>query len=285
MHILDSVLFDKMKIKERISQGGIDSMRSILLIDANQQSIEGLKRRMDWSYYGFIIQDATYTMADGLSLINQNSYDLYMINLKHLDQEYGFELCKQIRGITSNPILLVEGDKEFDSIRKAMSLQVNNYLPAPLSTKELIESLIAIKQGLEEKHTKVLTNTTKKPVTIPQKNDANIIDVVKDYVEQSIHENITLKEISDNLHYNSSYLGQKFKSQEKMTFNQYLLNRRMEKTKFLLRYTDLKIYEIAYQVGYTDLDWFYKKFKEHTGVSASVYRYRFNESVNIKKVQ
>ena len=284
MHILHRVLFDKMENKEGIQQGGIDSMRSILMIDASQQSIEELKRRIDWAYYGFIIRDAAFTTADGLTFINTNSYDLYLINLKDLDQQYGFELCQQIRERTPNPILLIEGDKDFDSIQKAMRLKVSNYLPKPLNTEELIESLLAIKEALETKKTNASTNHTKKPVLMPQ-NDANIIDVVKDYVEQSIHENITLKEISDNLHYNSSYLGQKFKSQEKMSFNQYLLNRRMEKTKFLLRYTDLKIYEIAYQVGYTDLDWFYKKFKEHTGVSASVYRYQSNESVNIKKVQ
>ena len=43
-----------------------------------------------------------------------------------------------------------------------------------------------------------------------------------------------------------------------MTFNEYLLQQRMEKAKLLLVHTDMKIYEIADMVGYNDMDWFYK---------------------------
>jgi YesN/AraC family two-component response regulator len=57
-----------------------------------------------------------------------------------------------------------------------------------------------------------------------------------------------------------------------MTFNEYLLKQRMEKVKALLESTDLKVYEIANEVGYSEMDWFYKKFKSYTGVSANEYR-------------
>lgn len=249
----------------------IHAMHKILLIDSNPQSIEKIRRKIDWSYYGFIIKDSVATISDGLSLINEQTYDLYLLNLTHLDI-FGFEFCRQIRKQTTNPILLLGGDKDFNLVRQAMNLRVNDYLPDPLTNEELIDSLLKIKPTINEKKAKVLAYPAQETRPIQPKVVSNIIDVVKDYVEQSIHENITLKEISDTLHYNASYLGQKFKCQEKMTFNQYLLEQRMEKAKFLLRYTDMKIYEIANQVGYTDLDWFYKKFKSHTGVSASVYR-------------
>ncbi|KWX74392.1 hypothetical protein AMQ84_20560 [Paenibacillus riograndensis] len=50
------------------------------------------------------------------------------------------------------------------------------------------------------------------------------------------------------------------------------LLRRMEKAKLLLETTEMKIYEITDAVGYTEIDWFYKKFKEYTGTSAYEYR-------------
>ncbi|GAA4070500.1 DNA-binding response regulator [Amphibacillus indicireducens] len=250
-------------------------MHNILLIDSNEQSIDKIKGKIDWAYYGFIIQDAVMTIADGLSLINDKSYDLYLLNLTHLDI-FGFKFCEQIRKQTANPILLIGGEKDFNLVRQAMNLRVNDYLPNPVANEELVDSIMKIKESIEEKKAKVLTYNTNQS---QPKTASNIIDIVKDYVEQSIHENITLKEISDTLHYNASYLGQKFKCQEKMTFIQYLLEQRMEKAKYLLRFTDMKIYQIAYQVGYTDLDWFYKKFKSHTGVSASVYRETSSEEV------
>lgn len=57
-----------------------------------------------------------------------------------------------------------------------------------------------------------------------------------------------------------------------MSFNEYLFIQRMERAKMLLEQTDLKIYEIANEVGYTEIDWFYKRFKSYTGVSANEYR-------------
>lgn len=246
-------------------------MHKILLIDLDKKSSNQIKVKIDWPHHGYIIKDAPNTTSDSLSLINRNDYDLYLLNLAHLDF-IGIELCKQIRQVTTKPILLLGGEKDFNLVRKAMNLQVNDYLPSPIDKNELINSLQSLKQVIEDDQVR-----TKQKMLWNQKLDqtnkvSNIIDLVKNYVEHSIHENITLKEISDNLHYNPSYLGQKFKSEEKMTFNQYLLNRRMEKAQFLLSHTDMKIYEIAAEVGYTDLDWFYKKFKCHTGVSASVYR-------------
>lgn len=46
----------------------------------------------------------------------------------------------------------------------------------------------------------------------------------------------------------------------------------MEKAKLLLETTEMKIHEIAGAVGYMEIDWFYKKFKEYTGTSANEYR-------------
>jgi len=81
-----------------------------------------------------------------------------------------------------------------------------------------------------------------------------------------------LKKISSMLYLNCAYLGQKFKQHENMSFNEYLLQMRMERAKQLLENTDMRIYEVASEVGYSELDWFYKKFKAYTGLSASEYR-------------
>jgi YesN/AraC family two-component response regulator len=59
-----------------------------------------------------------------------------------------------------------------------------------------------------------------------------------------------------------------------MSFNEYLFIQRMERAKWLLANTELKVYEIAGEVGYKEIDWFYKRFKAYTGVSANEYRKR-----------
>ncbi|SDY91900.1 Response regulator receiver domain-containing protein [Evansella caseinilytica] len=250
-------------------------MYKILLIDSDQRSRDRMRRMLDWSRYGFALQADTNTMASALSLVKKPEYKVVLINFTSFHMN-GLEVCEHIRKESQIPILLIGGTRDFQLVRKAMSLQVNDYIPEPIQSEDFIASLLAIKQNIEDqlslKQNKA-ANGRKTPA-FSRKSTADIIDEVKAYVENSINDNITLKEVSDNLHYNCSYLGQKFKDHESMTFHQYLLNRRMEKAKLLLEETDMKIYEVAYEVGYADLDWFYKKFKSHSGLSASEYRKR-----------
>ena len=41
--------------------------------------------------------------------------------------------------------------------------------------------------------------------------------------------------------------------------------------------TDLKVYQISEQVGYSSIDYFYMKFKKYVGISPKEYRKNRNE--------
>lgn len=100
-----------------------------------------------------------------------------------------------------------------------------------------------------------------------------VIEQVKKIVaEQYGNNSLTLKSISQQLYLNPTYLGKLFKTDTSLTFNDYLLSVRMEKAKELLHTTHMKIYEVSEAVGYRDIDWFYKKFRAYTGVSAMEYK-------------
>lgn len=103
------------------------------------------------------------------------------------------------------------------------------------------------------------------------------IEEVKAWVSEHYGSHISLRAIAAKMYMNPVYLGQLFKSQTEMSFNDYLLKVRMEKAIELLLHSDKKVYEIAYEVGYKQLDWFYKKFKAYTGISAGEYRASINQ--------
>lgn len=96
--------------------------------------------------------------------------------------------------------------------------------------------------------------------------------LLKKIVGEKYAEELTLRKIGTQIHINPVYLGQLFKSSEGLSFNDYLMQIRMEKAKDLLLYTDKKVYEIANEIGYKELDWFYRRFKEYTGVSTKEFR-------------
>ena len=103
-------------------------------------------------------------------------------------------------------------------------------------------------------------------------SSAKTVERVKNIVRENYANNIHLKMIAEEIHMNPTYLGQVFKSTVGVSFNDYLMRTRMEKAKALVIHTDKKIYEIAIEVGFKQLDAFYKKFKEYTGKSAGELR-------------
>jgi two-component system response regulator YesN len=85
-------------------------------------------------------------------------------------------------------------------------------------------------------------------------------------------EGITLGEIADRLQVTQEYLGNQFRRELGENFSAYIRNYRLRKAKELLIGTQMKQYEIAEKVGYTDAKYFARVFREHVGMSPAEYR-------------
>nr|WP_281378633.1 helix-turn-helix domain-containing protein [Paenibacillus phyllosphaerae] len=240
-----------------------------MLVDSNRRSREETRQLVDWRRLGFDIQTYADHASDALAYIDGGQISLILISLKDSHAE-GMSACEQIRQRSRVPIILIGGPDEFDVVRKALTFQVSDYIAHPMQAADLIAGLQSVMKQLDAASSRASqplwrTSSAKDP-------DKPIIDIVKQFVQEHLNQNITLKMLSSLLHFNCAYLGQKFKDHENMSFNEYLLQQRMERAKLLLEQTDMRIYEIASEVGYTEIDWFYKKFKAYTGASANEYR-------------
>lgn len=81
-----------------------------------------------------------------------------------------------------------------------------------------------------------------------------------------------LQELADEYHMNVKYLGEQFKKETGLGYVQYILKLKMAFAAVRLLHSEDKIYEIAYSLGYNDLDYFSKSFKKMTGISPKAYR-------------
>lgn len=105
----------------------------------------------------------------------------------------------------------------------------------------------------------------------------NTAQELKEYIDKNYRENLSLKYVADILGVNSAYLGQIFKKQTGVSFNQYLHRLRISEAKELLISTNLKIYEIASSVGYQDVNYFMKKFEAAILTTPNTYRKNHTE--------
>ncbi|WP_349655074.1 AraC family transcriptional regulator [Paenibacillus sp. G2S3] len=112
---------------------------------------------------------------------------------------------------------------------------------------------------------------------LEQQNERNTIYKVIQYVDREFRNKLKLQDLARQFHINSTYLGQLFRKQTGQGFSEYLNAKRIEEAKSLLKRTQLKISDIAVQVGFSNTDYFIDKFKLIVGVVPSVYK---NENKN-----
>ncbi len=73
---------------------------------------------------------------------------------------------------------------------------------------------------------------------------------------------LTIKSLSGQLGISANYLGRLLKQRTGKTFKDLVHEKRLARAAALLRNTTMPVYEISSEVGYENLTFFYKKFKE-----------------------
>ncbi|RAP76075.1 helix-turn-helix domain-containing protein [Paenibacillus montanisoli] len=92
------------------------------------------------------------------------------------------------------------------------------------------------------------------------------------FIQEHYGEDISLQQIAQHLELSPNYLSALFKKELNMNFSEYLNRLRLEKAKELLLGTNMKSYEVAQQVGFSDDSYFSRAFKKHTGVRPNGFR-------------
>lgn len=88
-----------------------------------------------------------------------------------------------------------------------------------------------------------------------------------------IHYNtITLPSLAAQFGRNESYMSRYIKAETGYSLVQLLMKYRMRQAAAMLRETECSVEQIMYEVGYTDISYFYKLFARHYGMTPKKYR-------------
>ena len=85
-------------------------------------------------------------------------------------------------------------------------------------------------------------------------------------------EQITLGQVAEHVSFNPEYFSRLFARETGLHFVAYLNNLRMRRAVELLERTDKKIYEIAEEVGFSNVSYFSTVFKKNFGQNPNVYQ-------------
>ncbi|WP_238653959.1 helix-turn-helix domain-containing protein [Paenibacillus piscarius] len=96
------------------------------------------------------------------------------------------------------------------------------------------------------------------------------------YMISNFRERITLQEISRQIAVSSRQFQRLFKSKTGRSYIQMLQEIRMKYSCILLAFTKLGIQSVALEVGIYDMKYFYRLFREYSGMTPATYRSRLH---------
>jgi hypothetical protein len=166
---------------------------------------------------------------------------------------------------------------DYQLLEKGMTIYDALYSWAKFLYKQKHLQNNPLEKLLHEVYSKILHDTPKHKKKMP-----HWVKELKEIIQDQVDTNFTfsLKEFSNELHVNPSYLSREFsKYFNNLTFGEYIRKIRIDKALELIQTTKYSLTEIAYLTGFSDQSHFTRIFKKHTGKNPSSFRR------NIKKVK
>lgn len=92
------------------------------------------------------------------------------------------------------------------------------------------------------------------------------------YIEEHIHEKISLQEVADAASISRNYASTVFKNELGMTMNEFIMQERITEAQRLLAGADIQISEIAERLQFCSQSYFTQCFSKVTGLTPNEYR-------------
>lgn len=234
-------------------------MYSLLIVEDEYLVRQGIRSLVDFERFQIDQINEAKDGVEAWDFIEKHQPDIVLTDI-NMPRMNGIQLAQLIKEAYPHiHLVFLTGYDEFDYALSAVKLGADDYLLKPFSKADIEEMLAKVVKGLrkEEKEERVqrLIETKERSM-----------------LEQAIQERLgdvelTLKSLGNQLGFSPNYLSVLIKKELGISFQQYLIQERIKKAKLLLLTTDLKIYEIAEQVGFEDINYFSQRFKQIEGIT------------------
>ena len=145
---------------------------------------------------------------------------------------------------------------------------LNAYYQLPVLDKNCIDSAISLLRML------IYYITNEKYFRYDHSIQFATIDK---YIEEHICEKITVDDICNRFRVPRHLLYTTFEKETGDTIQEYIIKKRIRKAQNLLSTTNMSVSQISVKIGYPEYNYFFRIFKERTGITPLQYRKQFKQ--------
>jgi two-component system, response regulator YesN len=262
-------------------------MYKFLVVDDEEIVRRGFREKIAWEEAGFIFLEPCKNGHEAIEMIAQEHPDVVMTDIC-MPLVDGLEVADYVaKQHPDTLVLILSGYDEFEYARSALRSGVVDYLLKPITSRELSALVSKLKMRLDEhakRRSAVMSDDLAKSqaaIEPPQPHNpptsrgwpVSKAAEVQAYIEHNFaQKKLSLEDISRDLFISPGYISHLIKQYVGKTFVDALTELRIEKAKQLLTDSDLKTYEVANAVGFSDPHYFSTTFKKVVGITPSEYR-------------
>ncbi len=260
----------------------LSERNTVLIVEDNMELREYIKYELKSLYR---VLEAT-NGKNGLEIARKNKPDIIIADVMMPEMD-GFQMTRLLKSDKSTmniPIVMLTAKVgESDRIH-GIDSGADIYLKKPFSIDLLKTHLLQLIKS-KERFYETYFNSLDLEINATGGNKKILADVIHIINENLSKEDLCVQDLADELALSRSKLYRKIKELTGKSANEMIRKMRLEKSKELLKITDMTIGEICYKVGFSSPSYYTKRFKEYTGLIPKEYRlnYKDKKELSIQK--
>lgn len=242
-------------------------MYRVMIVDDEMAIRSLLRRTINWEEMNLCVKGEAASGIEAINIIDEVRPDIIFVDIR-MPFMNGIEFARlAIKRYPKLKIIILTAYDDFQYAKDCIGIGVSNYLLKPIVRTEINDTLLKIKEKLDEER-----NQPESDAGIDETGGYSIaIEEIIKYIKDNYEDKtLNLTSVSRIFGFNSSYLSRKFKEETGQGLSAYLTEIRMEKAKELAKKGTI-MYMTAQKVGIPDPNYFGKLFKRNVGITYSAY--------------
>ena len=234
----------------------------VLIVDDEKPVRDSIKLLVNWEEYNIDIVLEAENGQEAIQIIKKETPELVLSDIM-MPTTDGVQLMEWIYNSKYQcKVIAISGYTDYDYIRQIFLHGGSDYILKPIQPEKLYS---ALKKSISDIEKEKFENT-------PILSEPTVFNQIKVYINQNYNQELSLKDIAAKFHFSEVYLSHKFKKVYGITLVQYIKSVRINHAKKYLLHSQKKVSEIANLVGYDDVKYFSRVFKEMEDTSPFEYR-------------
>ncbi len=247
----------------------LEGMPLVLIVEDHPDMLNYLQINLEKDYRIVSLQNG----LQGLAYATEHLPDLIISDMMMPEMD-GFTFCSKIREDESTchiPFILLTAKDSIPDRVAGIEFGADVYLTKPFNLHELqanIKNLLWQRKRLRDLYQQSISLNPEQIAVVPK--DARFLQKIKEVIDHYLaDETLSVELIASQMHIDKRTLHRKIKALTNQSTNVFIRNYRLRRAYQLIEADSDPIKNIAYEVGFNNVSYFTKCFKETFGILPS----------------